>query len=231
MTTVSDLLTSALRKGGIITMEETPSAAMLNNTLTAMNNMLESWSNDGVNVFARTWLNFNLTGGQSTYQIGVGATDFNTTRPSAIISAYVRLGNIDYPVLPIGDSVYADQIAAKSISGIPKWFNYDNGFPLANIRLWPIPASAYTLYIQNENPLTDFVLTDTVTLPPGWNRAIIFNLANEICGDYGQEPPQSSMQIAAKAFDLIRKQVLKQRSLDKYPQGISSNNIYAGWFS
>jgi hypothetical protein len=230
MTTISDTLTSALRKGGIITMEETPTSAMLNNALTALNNMLESWSNDSVNVFARSWLNFPLTASQTTYQIGTGATDFNTPRPSAIASAYVRLGNVDYALSQINDSIYADQIAVKTIAGIPRWFNYDNGFPLANIRLWPAPSSAFTLYIQNENPLTDFALTDTVSLPPGWNRAIIFNLADELCSDYGQETPDGTQRIAQKSFSLIRKQVMRNRSLDAYPQGSGHGNIYSGWY-
>lgn len=229
--TVNDILTSALRKGGIITMEETPSSSMLNNALSAMNNMLDSWSNDGVNVFARTWVNYTLTAMQSVYQIGTGAADFNTPRPSAIVSAYIRIGNVDRPVAVINDEIYADQIAVKNIGGPPKWLNYDNAYPIGNIRLWPEAATSYQLFMQLEAPLANYALGDTVDLPPGWNRAIIFNLADELCGDYGQDTPQSVLRIAQKSFELIRKQVQRTRSLDAYPRSISSNNIYTGWFT
>lgn len=231
MTTANDLITSAFRKAGIITLQETLSANAANRGLDAMNQMLESWSNDGLNVFSRTWVNFTLTPLQASYQIGTGAPDFNTPRPSAIVSAYIRIGNIDRPVYVINDEIYATQIAVKNIGGPPKWLNYDNAFPIGNIRLWPEAGAAYQLFLQTEVPLSDFKLTDTVNLPPGWERAIIFNLAEEICGDYGQEPPPSVVQIAQKSFSLIRKQVQRNRSLDKYPQGINSNNIYSGWFT
>lgn len=231
MTTVSDLLTDALIEAGVITMAQTPSASQLNRALTRLNNMLDSWSNDGINVFARTWVNYTLTPMQASYQIGTGAADFNTPRPSSIASAYIRIGNVDIPVAVINDQIYAEQIAVKNIGGPPKYLNYDNGFPIGLIRLWPLAGSSYQLFMQLEAPLGDYALTDTVSLPPGWNRAVIFNLAVELCGSYGQQMPEAGAAIAQKSFSLIRKQVLRQRSLDKYPMAISSNNIYSGWFT
>lgn len=229
MTTIRELLTSAFRKAGVLSLNQTPSASMINDALSALNNLLDSWSNDSSFIVARAWETFPIVSSQSTYTIGPGG-DFNTSRPLNICGSYVRLGTVDYPVVTIDDEIYTTQIMIKNITGIPEWLSYDNGFPIGKIRLFPVPSAAYQLFILSEKPISDFGLDDDVTLAPGWKRAIIFNMADEICGDYGQETPDTVLRTAQKSLSLIRKQIMRQRSMDAYPQGVSVNNIYTGWF-
>lgn len=229
-TTVKKLIRASMQKCGILTMSQEPTADEINDGLVALNNMLSSWSNDSMMCFARKWETFNLVANQQNYLIGKNAPDFNTGRPIKIVDGYIRLpGQSDYDLEIVNDEIFTGQIRQKSTPGTPEWLNYDNGYPLGTIRLWPVPPTNYQMFLLSEKELSQFGLNDSVDLPPGWERAITFNLPFEIAGDYGQEVPDTVQKIAVDSKSSIQMAVQKNRSLDAQPQQGNSNNIYSGW--
>lgn len=232
-TTAKKIIVKAFQKAGILTKTQQPSADEANDALDALNNMLSSWSNDTGMIYTRSWETFPLVGGQLAYTIGVGA-NFNTVRPIEVIECHLSDGIIDYPCETVNDEIYNHQIQQKTAPGLSYFLNYDNAFPIAKIRLWPVPPSSlYSLFLLTEKALTFYNLNDTVDLPPGWERALIFNLAIEICSDYGQSCPEETVSIATQSKSLIQKAIMRNRSLDAAPlNGIGTfGNIYAGWNS
>lgn len=230
MTTARGIVTKALQKVGAIVKNETPSADEANDGLDALNALLSSWSNESMLVYKRTWENFPLVAGDVDYTIGVGQ-NFNTVRPTYIVEAHVRQDVTDYPLAIISDEIYNGSISDKSSQGIPKFLNYDNGYSTGTIRLYPVPDTSYTLYILTEKPLTSFALDDEVTLPPGWERALIYNLAVELFPEYGQQVDQAVYEIAKDSKRSIQSAVLKTRSMDVQPAAIGNrNNIYTGGY-
>lgn len=229
MTTARTIIKKAMQKGGILTKYQNPTASEYNDALDALNNMLSSWANDSLMVFARTWESFPLTGATS-YTMGAGG-DFNTVRPIGIIASYVRIGTTDTPVTVINDEAYFNSIMTKDAPGQPEWLNNDNGYPLVKLRPWPVGGAAYTLFLLTEKQLTAFATLDTVVaLPPGWERALIFNLPEEIISDYGQkEVPDSCKKIAVSSKSLIQKAILKNHNLDCSPASANPGNVYSGW--
>lgn len=229
-TTALSIITAAMQKLGILTKTQKPSADEANDALAALNAMLSSWSNDSMLCYARTWETFPLQGGKAEYLIGPGASDFDTARPISIVAGYTRLnGFSDQPIQVVNDEIYTTQIGVKSAPGFPDWLSYDNGYPVAKIRLWPVPAAAYDLFILSEKQLGQFTLHQPVDLPPGWERALVFNLPAELSGDYDQPVPDAVARIAMDSKNLIQKAVRKNRSLDATPQQGTPNNIYTGW--
>lgn len=230
MSTALGIIKSAMRKSGILTKTETPSSDESADALEMLNDLLASWSNDSMVVYARTIESFALTGGDNEYTIGSGA-DFNTTRPIKIISAYIRSGSIDYP-LRILDDVNYSRITLKSTQATPsRYLNYDNGYPSAKIKLWPAPASADTLYLVTEKPLASFTLNETVDLPPGWRRALVYNLAMEIAPEYGQPVSQEIYAIAKDSKGEIRAAIMAARGMEWETGATGGDNIYTGWLT
>lgn len=226
-TTVKKIVKKAFQKAGILTKTQDPAADELNDAVDALNDMMESWANDSMLCIARATENFPLTANISAYTIGTGGA-FNTVKPIDIISAFIRSGGIDYPVDVITDENYSD-ITFKTAGGIPDWLKFDNSFPLATITLYPVPYGGLNLYLLTEKPLTAYGINDSVILPPGWNRALIYNLSIEIGPDYGQEPSAETKQIAVDSKSLIQKGIIKNRSLDANPSSSQGSNIYTGW--
>lgn len=228
MTTARKIITKAMQRSGILTKTETPADDEANDVLDTLNDMLSSWSNESLLIYTRAWESFSLSGGVSEYTIGTGAT-FDTTRPILVVSSYVRNGTSDTDVTIIDDTQYNMNIAEKTSSGLPFWLNYDNNFPTAKIRLWPVPSTAYTLFILSEKELAQFSLDDTVSLPPGWRKALIYNLAVELSPDYGQEVDPFVLKQANEAKANIKLAIMKTRMMNSAPLTGGIRNIYTGY--
>lgn len=227
MASARDIITKALQKIGAIVKNEAPSADEAEDALDSLNALISSWSNDSLNIYARTWETFSLTGATS-YTIGTGG-NFNTARPTNIVGAYLRSGTIDYPITIIDDSAYIS-ISYKNLQGIPEFLNYDNAYPLGRIRLYPLDNAGYTLFLLTEKSVTSFTTLDTeMSLPDGWERALVYNLALELAPEYSQKPDAYIVKIAGDSLGAIRQKVAQVRGMDAYPNNLAVRNIFSGW--
>lgn len=226
MTTARDIIQKSLQKIGAIVKNEPPSADEANDALDSLNALISSWSNDSLNIYARTWETFNLTA-SSSYTIGTGG-NFNTARPTNIVAAYLRSGTIDYPITIIDDEAYIS-ISYKNLQGIPEFLNYDNAYPLGRIRLYPLDTSQQ-LFILTEKSVTSFATLDTeMSLPDGWERALVYNLALELAPEYSQKPDAYIVKIAGESLGAIRQKVAQVRGMNAYPNDLAVRNIFSGW--
>lgn len=229
MATARGIIKRAMQKIGVLVKSEAPSDDEAQDALSSLNALIASWSNDSLVCYARTWESFNLSGGTGSYTIGSGGV-FNTTRPMNIIQAYARSGSIDYQMAVIPDTVY-NSISYKSLTGIPEFLNFDNAYPLATIRIYPVPSATYSLFILSEKEISEFATLDTdMSLPNGWERALIYNLALELAPEYGQQPDPSIVKIAKDSLGNVRLGVAKVRSMDAFPNEIRQRNIFSGWY-
>ena len=156
--------------------------------LADLNTMLESWSIDRLMVYQLLQESKALTTSDGTYTIGSGG-DFNTTRPTKIVDpCFIRdSSSIDYPVTLIDAKTYGEFSKKTTDGGIPEYLFYDGAFAssLGTIFLYPEPSASLTLYINSWQQLQSFALiSTTVALPPGYQRAIEFNLAIEFAGGF-----------------------------------------------
>lgn len=227
MTTARDIVKKSLQKIGALVKSEEPQADEADDGLAALNALMASWGNDSLNEYARTLETFTLTGAAS-YTIGSGG-NFNTVRPSNIVSATVRSGSIDYVVNIIDDSTYND-IPYKNTTGTPLFLNYSNAYPLGVIKLYPIDNGMTSITLLTEKPLNGFATLDTdMSLPDGWERALIYNLALDLAPEYNQKPDAYVIKVAQESLGLIRSKVAQVRGMDAFPNGVRVRNIYSGW--
>lgn len=229
MTTALDIITKALQKNGVLVKSETPDADEADDALSTLNAMVSAWSNDSMFIYARTEDNFSLTPGIATYSIGPSQT-FNTVRPVDLISAYVRRDTFDYGLEEITDENYY-AITDKATTGIPRFINYTNGFPTATVRIWPSPDTTYILYLLTEKELSSFTLNQVVSLPPGWEQALIYNLSVLLAPEYGQPPDPSVIEIAERSMGSIKRAIMKNRTMDWKAKPGRKATIYNGGFA
>jgi hypothetical protein len=126
---------------------------------------------------------------------------FNAARPTAIesanIVATVEGASARFPMKIIGQNEWASQETYGDQSIIPKKLYYDQAFPLATIYLFPTPATNTHLEIYTWTPFTQFAtLGDTLAMPPGYLRALSYNLAVEIGAAFGLQIPAAVLTIA-----------------------------------
>lgn len=218
-------------KVGILTKTESPSADEANDALDALNDLLAAWSNESLLITSRVTEQFNLNAGVGIYTIGAGQ-DFDTIRPIHIVESHIINGIISYESMyQCPDEVYQG-LNLKTLQSIPNLLNYSNGYPTGTVKLFPYPASGYILSITSEKELSQFTLNQTVNLAPGWNRALIYNLAVELAPEYGQKVDPMTMKIANDAKGAIARSIMKVRTMDAPPLSqIGRFNIYTGYYT
>lgn len=215
-----------MKEAGVLTGGETPTAEEVVDGLGSLNRMLSSWSNDSLMIYARTFENFPLSSGVGDYTIGPGAT-FNTIRPMHIIDAFVRQDMLDYYLDIIPDEEY-DAIAYKNIDSIPQVLNYTAQYPQATIRIYPKPQASFTLYLRSEKQLSTITLNDEISLPPGWEDALVYNLAVRLKPSYGLPNDPLLTELALNSKVMLENNTSRNRTFD-YAPARYSGCIYDGW--
>lgn len=206
--TALDLIKRAYRLIGVYSIGETPSAEESNDGLNALNAMLDSWANEKLMIYAATQDIFPLTAGDGTYTIGDGA-DIDSLRPQKIDpSTYINYQGVSFELTVCNLKQY-NEIRVKTITGsIPTILYYDPTYPEGTINLWPLPTAGCTLHLWSWKPLGIFLnVTDEVSLPPGYEDAIVFNLAANLA-------PENEVPVPAQVEKraTLTKKVLKRNN-------------------
>jgi len=231
MTTALTIITKAMQKAGILTKSEVPSSDEASDGLDALNDLLSSFSNDSLLITSRVTELFNLAAGVGSYTIGAGQT-FATARPVKIMEAHINSGTISYESMYLCPDEIYQGLDLKTLQSIPDTLNYTNAFPYGTINLYPYPSTGYVLSLTSEKELTQFTLNQTVSLAPGWNRMLIYNLAIELAPEYGQKVDPLILKIANDSKGAITKSINKVRTMDCPPLSqIGMFNIYTGYYS
>ena len=228
MTTALDIITDAAKLLGVVRKGEALDADEAADGLRRLNAMLGSWSNNSLNIYARTLDTLTFATSALSYTIGSGAT-FNTTRPVKIISAVVRSGSIDYPVTFIDETEF-ESIPYKTTTGSPElWGTYDNAYPTGTLRFYPKPTANDVLRLLSEKPLSSLASTSTTfDLPPGHEDAVVFNLAVRMAPYYGVAPSNEVKDTAKQTLGAIRIAAAKAHPMPYNPPNAPAPNIYTG---
>lgn len=199
MTTVRDIVTEAMKEIGAIAISEVPTEFEAQDGLSKLNGMIGLWQTESLMVYGRDVNVYIIAANQESYSIGPGG-DIDTPRPNAIVDAYVRdTNNNDYKIYVTTNSEdYSDIVSKTVTSTIPTILYYNTGVPLGTIRLWPeLSDSSYRLVLWTWTILSNYdTVNDSVVVPPGYERAIISNLAISLCARYGKTPMQTLVQEA-----------------------------------
>lgn len=203
MADAQDLIERALQK---ITAEEDVanfSTTQLDNGLIALNDMLESWSLDRELQYQLVTASFSTANATASYTIGTGQT-WNTSIPIEIDSAFIKVSSTDYPVTPIKEREYWKK-GDKALAERPTELFFQKGPSTGTVYLYPTPTAIESIYLVMLKELATFAsLATTVSLPRGYQRAIVLNLCMELADDYGWTPSKWVEQEAARALDLLR---------------------------
>ena len=184
-----ELIERSLRTIGVLASGETASAAEGADGLVALNDMVDQWSTEKLAVFSVARQTFSLTLNQQTYTMGTGG-NFNVARPARIERAsIIQLSNPSLP-LELKIDILSEQqwqrIPVKGIaSSLPKVVYIDDAFPLRNLSYWSIPNVAVDTALYTWTAISAFTLAVDQTFPPGYAKALRYNLALDLAPEYG----------------------------------------------
>ena len=198
-TTAGDQINGALRLIGQLAEGETPSAATSQDALTAMNQMIDSWSIERLAVFSTQDQVFMWPPGAISRTLGPTG-NFVGNRPVLLDdSTYFRdpASGISFGIKIINQQQY-DGIAVKTVtSTYPQviWINMD--YPNIDMYIYPVPTKVLEWHFISVTELDQpATLATVLSFPPGYLRAFRYNLACEIAAEFGVEPSPQVSRIA-----------------------------------
>jgi hypothetical protein len=229
MTTAINLITRALTGTGSLDAGEEPDYDTSATGLYLLNDLLDSWSLDRLYVFQAFKESFALVSGTSQYAIGSGAA-FNTTRPTMITKAFLRVSSTDHPVSVLDDSGFANIVSKTTATGYPEFLNYNPTMPTGTINLWPVPQADQTLHIESPRQLTSFTtLTTDVTLAPGYSEAIRLALMQRMAAEGLGKVSQLHIDLTNESIARLKTRNSKVPILHTQMAATKQGNIYNGF--
>lgn len=234
--TAGELIKGALRLIGQLAEGEEPSADTMQDSITAMNQMIQSWDTERLSVFSTQDQIFTWPAYEMTRTIGPTG-DFVGNRPIEIDDAtYFNdpASGLSFGVKLINQQQY-DGIAFKTVtSTYPQVMFVNNTFPDMTMTVYPVPVKALEWHIISVEMLTEVssVATD-MYFPPGYLRAFRYNLAMELAPEFGVEPSPQVTRIAMTSKRNL-KRINNPNDLMAIPYPIVATrqryNIYANNF-
>lgn len=206
MTTALDVIKRSMRLLGVYAIGEEPSSSETTDALSVLNSMMGSWANDSLAIYAKTLDSITLSYNVASYTVGPSGSTI-TTRPTEVSSAsYIDYQNVSYP-LSIATLNDFNQIPVKSlVIGIPQTMYVLPNMPNVTLTLWPVPSTTMTLNLWSSKLIQSFAnLTDTLTLPTGYESALSYCLAEELGPEFGVQVSPDILRKAAQAMRLIRR--------------------------
>jgi hypothetical protein len=199
MTTAADQINGALRLLGVLAEGETPSASVSQDSLTALNQMIDSWNTERLAVFCTQDQIFTWPANLATRTLGPTG-NFVGNRPVLIDDAtYFRdaATGVSYGIKLINQQQY-DGIAVKTVtSTYPQVMFVNNTFPDITMTVYPVPIKPLEWHFISVQELSEPAnLATTLAFPPGYLRAFRYNLACEIAPEFGVEPSPQVRRIA-----------------------------------
>jgi hypothetical protein len=219
MATALDVITAALREIGVLAAGEVPSAAEGSDGLTALNNWLDQKAAERLTIYQVTRTLWTISANDGEYTVGASG-NVNVARPTSIqgVSIIETATDPDYEI-SLGDGLTDDAyrgITQKALtSTLPRHWYYNATFPLGTLTLWPIPTSTTlqgALYAPQQ--ITSFAALSTdVSLPPGYMRAMIKNLALDLSPSYGVQPSMLLVDQARESLATVKRSNIRPTEL------------------
>ena len=208
MTTAAEIIDGSLRLLGVLAEGETPSAAVMQDSIMAINQMIQSWDTERLSVFSTQDQVFTWPANVLSRTLGPTG-DFVGNRPIEIDDAtYFKdpSSGLSFGVKLINQQQY-DGIAFKTVtSTYPQVLWVNNTFPDIEMYVYPVPIKALEWHIISVETLNEVSSVATnMYFPPGYLRAFRYNLACELAPEFGIEPSPQVQRIAMSSKRNIKR--------------------------
>lgn len=203
MTTALELITDAMGEIGAVEAGQSVSAEDAALGLRVLNRLFQRWSNMRLLQPVLDELSVTLTGAAS-YTLGPGGSPA-VTRPLKVLSAtYVDTGGLEYPVRIVTREQW-DTIPNKADTGTyPECIWYAAEVTNGIVYAYP-KASSGALKLDVLTNMQALALSGTLTLPDGYESAIVPTLADDLAPHYSKATPADVRRRATGAVRALKR--------------------------
>ena len=237
--TAGEQINRALRLIGMLAEGETPSAATAQDSLMALNQMIDSWNTERLSVFSTIDQIINWPVGSINETLGPTGSlvrlNGTAVRPVLVDdSTYFKDPGtgVSYGVKLINQQQYNGIAVKTGTSTVPQVMFVNMTYPDVDLFIYPRPTRLLEWHFISVEELTQPAnLSTDILFPPGYLRAFTYNLACEIAPEFGVEPSPQVKRIAMYSKRNL-KRINNPDDVMSMPYAIVATrqryNIYAG---
>ena len=207
MTTANKIIAQALGLLGVRSSVDPVSGADAAIALERLNTMLDAWRTQSLFAYATQTVAGTLPAGTATRTIGPAGQLIADPRPIRIEagSRFTRDGQ-DYPIRPVSQAEY-DAREDKGAAGTgPEVVAFNPMMPAGVLSFYPLADAPVALSMVVLLQISQFAdLTTDYALSPGYERALVFSLAEEVAPDFERDVPPTVARIARSSRRLIQR--------------------------
>jgi hypothetical protein len=194
-TTVLAVCTAAAREINVLMFGETLPSDEGFAILGKLNNILDLWNAKKHTVYAVEWEEFTLERGLSPHTIGPDDATWDADqRPVTIEGASFVYTTGSVPVyvpIHVHDANWWDAQRTPGVeSSVPTDVAYVPDWPNGKLYFWPTPDTAGTVRLYFRRVFAHVLLSDAITMPPGYRAALELTLAEWIAPSFGRQVSQ-----------------------------------------
>jgi hypothetical protein len=234
--TAGDQIRGALRLIGMLAEGETPSNDTMTDSLTALVQMIDSWSTERLMIYSTQDQVFTWPANQATRTLGPSG-NFVGVRPAQPLddSTYFKdsVNGVSYGISFVNQEQYNSIALKTATSNYPQVAFANMTYPNIEITVYPVPTQNLEWHLVSVRPLTEpATLFTNLSFPPGYLRAFKYNLACELAAEFGVEPPKTVQRLAMTSKRNL-KRINNPDDLMSMPLMLTNNsrfNIYTGGY-
>lgn len=226
-TTVLAVITDALLALGVVGEENAPTAGQAQLGLRTLNRLVDGWVTNRLLQYAMAKATITMTASQSTYTVGPGGdvdiprpVNFETTGFTCTFVDPTTNPAIEYPLYQLTIDAYQAIVQKTYESTYPQnyWFNpaYSEADPQGTLTFWPVPNVGYLqLNVYYATQYGPYAITDSISMPQGYERFFVSNLAVELEQYYPAVRVSDALRrIAAESKGDVERMNLQMTELD-----------------
>lgn len=205
MITAENIIVRAMHLLGKLGESESLTAQEGQDGLAALNALIASLSLDKLYLYDQVRVNAKLLQDVNTLLIGPGGT-IVSDRPIKIIRiiAIDPINSSEHILHQLEKTAY-EAIPYKLIPAVkPTYYYYEPSYPNGTLFVYPVQNQDINIKIDIQTILKVYTLTQSLDLPPGYERALIYTLAIELAPEYGVAIHPALAMSAAVAVDKLK---------------------------
>jgi hypothetical protein len=215
------IIQDAYLEAKLISQGESVDGEQIVNGMRKLTGLINLWQTQGIKLWLNVDLPITLVAGTGTYTLGLTGT-VSMVKPPRVIDAYYRDSNgIRRPLTPLAWTDYIRLSQITTTGAINSYF-VDKQAELLSVFFWLVPdatAATGTAHLLLQEQVTNFIsLTETMNFPIEWRIALMWGLADEICG--GQ--PQAIMDRCQQRAQTYR-EALENWDVEDVPVRFTAN--------
>jgi hypothetical protein len=174
--------------------------------LETLNQMLEAWSVSRLLVYSTQDQALTWTAGNATRTLGPTGQLVGLRPVQLLPDTYYTVGSQSYPITIISRDKYSAIADKAATSPLPEFLVIDYDSPNATLTLYPVPSQNLSFHFISVTEFTQPALyTTELALPPGYLRAVKYNLAVELASEFGTQAKPSVQRIASTSIRAIKR--------------------------